>query len=303
MLESLQFTAGVQSFILAINPNDTDDEGFLGGSSLGREFWRSLRGGGTAGAKALKSLAISTLQSSTPSSPAALHGTGIPSRQRETAHSLKSEVYARVRTLLRDVFDTSCHSTRVTTHLHDRSTSGVRNAEMKWTNHGNLSVYGVRLEGWPGGIPMQNPSTLSTGQNRELRDALAGGTLRFCRINAETGVASDAATPSCGPAGNSSDLSWAIVEEFTTPVRGFLLHIDRISVSNILRGYLNLRFHILPTQIESRIMKSQRTISQVSWTRLHQSRPTEYESESILSLVLARVGRYWGERLTYQRQT
>lgn len=108
---------------------------------------------------------------------------------------------------------------------------------MKWTNHGNLSVYGVRLEGWPAGIPMQNPSTLSTGQNRELRDALASGTLRFCRINVETSVTSDAATPSCGLAGNSSDLSWAIVEEFTTPVRGFLLHIDRISVSNIIRGY------------------------------------------------------------------
>lgn len=104
-LESLQVTAGIQSFLLAINPNDAEEEGFLGGSSLGREFWRSLRGGGTAGAKALKSLAISALQDSTLSSQAALHGTGIPSRQRETAHSLKSEVYARVRTLLREVFD------------------------------------------------------------------------------------------------------------------------------------------------------------------------------------------------------
>lgn len=239
MLESLQVTAGVQSFVLAINPNDAEDEGFLGGSSLGREFWRSLRGGGTAGAKALKSLSISTLQNPTPSSQATLHGTGIPSRQRETAHSLKSEVYARVRTLLRDVFDTPCRFTHVITHLHDndRSTSGVRNAEMKWTNHGNISVYGVRLEGWPAGIPMQNPSTLSTSQNRELRDALASGTLRFCRINAETSVTSDAAAPSCGPAGNSGDLSWAIVEEFTTPVRGFLLHIGRISVSNTICGY------------------------------------------------------------------
>jgi hypothetical protein len=102
---------------------------------------------------------------------------------------------------------------------HDRSTSGIRNAEMKWTNHGNLSVYGVRLEGWPADIPTQNPSTLSTGQNRVLRDALRSGTLRFCRINAETSTTSDAATPSCEPAGNSSDLSWAIVEEFSTPVR------------------------------------------------------------------------------------
>jgi hypothetical protein len=233
MLESLQVTAGVQSFVLAINPNDAEDEGFLGGSPLGREFWRSLRGGGVAGAKALKSLAISSLQNSTPSS----HAAGIPSRQRETAHSLKSEVYARVRTLLRDVFDTSCHFTCLITHRHDRSTSGIRNAEMKWTNHGNLSVYGVRLEGWPASIPMQNPSTLSTSQNRELRDALTSGTLRFFRINAETATTSDVAISSTGPTGNSSDLSWAIVEEFTTPVRSFLLRMGRILVSDTICGY------------------------------------------------------------------
>ena len=111
ILESLQITAGVQSFVLAINPNDAEDEGFLGGSSLGREFWRSLRGGGTAGVKTLKSLAISTLQNSTPPAHAAVHGSGIPSRTRETAHTLKSEVYARVRALLRHVFDTSSRFT------------------------------------------------------------------------------------------------------------------------------------------------------------------------------------------------
>ena len=105
VLESLQATSGVQSFVLAINPNDAEDEGFLGGSSLGREFWRSLRGGGTAGVKAMKSLAVSTLQDAS-SSVVTLHGTGLPSRQRETAHSLKSEVYARVRALLRHVIDT-----------------------------------------------------------------------------------------------------------------------------------------------------------------------------------------------------
>lgn len=236
VLESLQATSGVQSFILAINPNDAEDEGFLGGSSLGREFWRSLRGGGTAGVKALKSLAISTLQDS--SSPSVtLHGTGLPSRQKETAHSLKSEVYARVRTLLRHVFDISCHLTWSMIHLRDRSTSGIRNAEMKWTNHGNLSVYGVRLEGWPTSIPMQNPSTLSTSQNRELRDALASGTLKFCRINVETSTPFDATTTPCGPTGNSSDLSWAILEEFNTPVRCFLFRMDRVLVSNAICGY------------------------------------------------------------------
>jgi hypothetical protein len=241
VLESLQATSGVQSFVLAINPNDAEDEGFLGGSSLGREFWRSLRGGGIAGVKALKSLAISTLQDSS-SSNVTLHGTGLPSRQKETAHSLKSEVYARVRTLLRHVFDTPCHFTWPMTRRHDRSTSGIRNAEMKWTNHGNLSVYGVRLEGWPTNIPMQNPSTLSTSQNRELRDALASGTLKFCRINTEASTPFDAAATSCGPNGNSSDLSWAIMEEFNTPVRCFLLRMDRILVSNTICGYRILGF-------------------------------------------------------------
>jgi len=199
MLESLHATAGVQSFVLAVNPNDTEDEGFLGGSPLGREFWRSLRGGGVAGVKALKSFAISTFEDSSPSSHVAPRGIGIPPRQKETAHSLKSDVYARVRTLL-------------------RSTSGIRNAEMKWTNHSNLSVYGVRLEGWPTNIPMQNPSTLSTSQNRELRDALVSGSLKFCPTNAEVPSPLDSVTASCGPAGSSGDLSWAIVEEFNNPV-------------------------------------------------------------------------------------
>ena len=122
-------------------------------------------------------------------------------------------------------------------HRRCRSTSGIRNAEMKWTNHGNLSVYGVRLEGWPANIPMQNPSTLSTSQNRVLKDALTNGTLRFCRISPETSTTSDAATPSCGPAGNSSDLSWAIVEEFDIPVRSFLLSMGRILVSDAICGY------------------------------------------------------------------
>jgi hypothetical protein len=97
----LQTAAGIQSFVLAVNPYDADDEGFLGGSPLGREFWRSLRGGGTAGAKALKSLAMSTLQTSS-SSTVGLQRT-VLFLQKETAHSLKSEVYARVRTLLRRV--------------------------------------------------------------------------------------------------------------------------------------------------------------------------------------------------------
>ncbi|KAH9002982.1 hypothetical protein EDB86DRAFT_2894346 [Lactarius hatsudake] len=223
VLESLQVTAGIQSFVVAINPNDAEDEGFLGGSLLGKEFWTSLRGGGTAGAKALKSLAISTFQDpSLPPTPT-FHGTGIPSRQKETAHSLKSEVYARVRTLLRRVCDNfhplrwlmACH--------HDRATSGIRQAEMKWTNHGNLSVYGVRLEGWPSSIPMQNPSTLSSSQNRALRDALSNGTLKFCRIHTESSTSSVAGETFYGPTGNLGDLSWVISDGYDDPVRSLPL--------------------------------------------------------------------------------
>jgi hypothetical protein len=122
------------------------------------------------------------------------------------------------------------------TYRHDRTTSGVRNAEMKWTNHSNLSVYGVRLEGWPTSIPMQNPSTLSTGQNRELRDALLCGTLKFCRINPEAST-SDGGNTSCGPIGSSSDLSWAISEEFNIPVRSFPLRLGHTAVSNAICKY------------------------------------------------------------------
>jgi len=199
VLESLYVAAGVQSFVVAVNPNDAEDEGFLAGTPLGKEFWTSLRGGGAGGAKAFKSFAISTFQDPSSPSTSTFHGTGIPSRQKETAHSLKSEVYARVRTLL-------------------RATSGIRQAEMKWTNHTNLSVYGVRLEGWPSSIPMQNPSTLSSSQNRELRDALSNGTLKFCRINAEASASLVSGETSYGSAGNLNDLSWVISEGYDFPV-------------------------------------------------------------------------------------
>jgi hypothetical protein len=221
VLESLLVTAGVQSFVVAINPNDTEDEGFLGGTPLGKEFWTSLRGGGTAGAKALKSLVISTFQSPCSPSTSTFHAAGMPSRQKETAHSLKSEVYARVRTLLRRVCDSFRLLRLLMACRHDRATSGIRQAEMKWTNHGNLSVYGVRLEGWPPSIPMQNPSTLSSSQNRALRDALSNGTLKFCRINTEASTPSVSGETSYGSAGNLSDFSWVISEGYDFPVRSF----------------------------------------------------------------------------------
>jgi len=67
--------------------------------------------------------------------------------------------------------------------VNGRTVSGVRNAEMKWTNHDNLSTYGVRMVGWPADIPMQNPSKLSTSQNQILKQSLENGTLRICRLD------------------------------------------------------------------------------------------------------------------------
>ena len=65
----------------------------------------------------------------------------------------------------------------------DRAVSGVRNAEMKWTNHTKLSVYGVRLNGWPDGVPAQSPSTFSVAQNQLLLDLLHEGKLHFSRLD------------------------------------------------------------------------------------------------------------------------
>ena len=62
----------------------------------------------------------------------------------------------------------------------------MRNAEMKWTNHSKLSVYGVRLNGWPDGVPVQSPSTFSVAQNRLLLDLLHEGKLHFSRLDGVT---------------------------------------------------------------------------------------------------------------------
>ena len=53
---------------------------------------------------------------------------------------------------------------------------------MKWTNPERLDVYGVRLVGWPEGIPAQNPSTFKVSQNKVLLEALQTGSMRFEKI-------------------------------------------------------------------------------------------------------------------------
>lgn len=53
-LEILQQTADVHALVLSCDLINPESLGFLGGSPLGREYWRQLRGGGFEGAQKLK---------------------------------------------------------------------------------------------------------------------------------------------------------------------------------------------------------------------------------------------------------
>ncbi|KAF8917453.1 hypothetical protein CPB85DRAFT_1215200 [Mucidula mucida] len=154
ILENLQTLSGVHSFMLAVDPTDPGMDGFLGGSWLGRDFWRNLRAGGDSGAKAFKVQCVKHLQATGEPSAA------VESSHTTPAHALKSELYDKVRTSLR------------------------QHAEMKWTNPDRLvDSYGVTLVGWPPSIPYQNPSTMKVGQKKELIALFDSGAMRFVKIN------------------------------------------------------------------------------------------------------------------------
>lgn len=57
---------------------------------------------------------------------------------------------------------------------------------MKWTNPERLDAYGVRLIGWPEGVPAQNPSSFKVSQNKVLLEALQNGSMRFEKITPAT---------------------------------------------------------------------------------------------------------------------
>ncbi|KAG6817689.1 hypothetical protein H0H87_005448 [Tephrocybe sp. NHM501043] len=198
LLESLFEIAGIQSFVLAVDPLSASDAGFLGGTVVGREYWRGLRGGGDAGAKGFKAFCLRDLESSFPQiprpDPSVINST-LPAKL-PPARSLKTELYDGIRKALRTV-------------------SGVRNAEMKWTNPERLDVYGVRLVGWPAEIPPANPSSLKVFQNKVILDCLDSGTLRFEKLFPEAPAASvtpnDHAeeSPVAQESGGIDDFSWA----------------------------------------------------------------------------------------------
>ncbi|TFK27129.1 hypothetical protein FA15DRAFT_666625 [Coprinopsis marcescibilis] len=170
ILETLAETSGTQSFFLAVDPPDPLDHGFLGGSLKGREFWRSLRYGGEHGAKAFKQQCLksgtesdSLLYNVAPASVANSSQISQASSSNTPARTVKAHLYDTVRKAL-------------------RSASGIRNAEMKWTNPERLDTYNVRLVGWPEDIPFQNPSCLKTDQNRRLLESFKSGTTKFHNV-------------------------------------------------------------------------------------------------------------------------
>lgn len=105
------------------------------------------------------------------------------------------------------------------TYCHSRTTSGIRNAEMKWTNHDRLFTYGVYLVGWPSDIPVKNPSSLKADQNKRLLELLNNGTLRFMKNVQLTSEQVDFVNEESNPAEDVLDetFSWAIQYEEDTP--------------------------------------------------------------------------------------
>lgn len=79
---------------------------------------------------------------------------------------------------------------------------------MKWTNPERLDVYGVRLEGWPEGVPAQNPSTLRVNQNKVLLEAVQSGSMKFVKIFPDPDDSHDTPTAGDTDAANE-DFSWA----------------------------------------------------------------------------------------------
>lgn len=77
---------------------------------------------------------------------------------------------------------------------------------MKWTNPEKLDIYGVRLVGWPEGVPAQNPSSMKVSQNKALHEAMRNGTMRFEKI---TGPQPSRSGDDEDDAEANVDLSWA----------------------------------------------------------------------------------------------
>lgn len=209
-----------------MDPSEPNAEGFLGGSLLGREFWRDLRNGGDPGARTFRHYCLKRSDEDVTSShnynndvPANQPVAG-PSQPKQAAKSLKTELYDNMRKALRYAATSSADMTYAESYWITRTTSGNRNAEMKWTNPDRLDIYGVALLGWPADIPAQNPSSLKSGQNKRLLELLENGTMNFVKTLATPSVERPSSQPSAAEihnvqlvsseAAEPDSFSWAI---------------------------------------------------------------------------------------------
>ncbi|KAI5119441.1 hypothetical protein M0805_008380 [Coniferiporia weirii] len=188
LLESLLEVSGHHSLVLVVDPADSEDDGFLGGSVTGREYWRGLRNGGSTGARNFKEYCRKSLDSGLSSQYTRRTETAAGASRQTPAVTLKNNLYVEMRSRLRAV-------------------SGVRNAEMKWTRPRKLSAYGVALLGWPPEIEYKNPSKMSFQENSTIMRLLREGTIRFYPLQELPGAC--APVISGGATQGADDMSWA----------------------------------------------------------------------------------------------
>lgn len=108
ILESLHDIFSVESFVLAVDPEEspqageTTSAGFLGGSIQGREFWRGLRTGGESGARAFKEQCIKNQK---PGAIVTVDSTinASPSASKQSSKNVKLDLYDSMRKALRSV--------------------------------------------------------------------------------------------------------------------------------------------------------------------------------------------------------
>lgn len=100
---------------------------------------------------------------------------------------------------------------------------------MKWTDHSKLeAAYGIRVIGWPSSVPLQNPSSLSVTQNRQVLEELRNGSMRFEHV-AQTSSSQPGTSSSDAASGvavdENMDISWAYQDpdEPSEPVSSHLL--------------------------------------------------------------------------------
>ena len=96
-----------------IDPDDDSDDGFLGGTVLGREYWREMRNGGTIGARNFRKFCRSAVEKEKSDSCEQRRNTEHTRQQqpettatgtkRTPAIALKNKLYEEMRNALRCV--------------------------------------------------------------------------------------------------------------------------------------------------------------------------------------------------------